>query len=56
MTNSPRPAEIIVGGQTRGEVTELVSDCRGFILEHVAANIHSDVTAALLRVSSAVGK
>ena len=45
-----RAEEVIVGGDTKELVEKLVEEARLFIFGHVAANIHSDVSSALLKV------
>ena len=52
MTTLARADEVIVGGSTKDLVEEIVGAARAFILEHVAANIHGDVSSALLGVNN----
>ena len=40
-----------MGGSTKDLVEEIVGAARAFILDHVAANIHGDVSSALLGVN-----
>ena len=51
-------AEVIDGGDVKEkeEVEKLAEEARVFIFSHVATNIHSDVSSALLRVSSVHGQ